>query len=71
MFNIGDKVYFISKVDEKPIYGYVVKIEIDPGFEQDVKEVSVYYTVRVFRDFYTDGCADFMRMGNELHHAEG
>lgn len=70
MFNIGDKVYFISKVNEKPICGYVVKIEIDPEFEEDVKEVSVFYTVRVFRDFYTNGYADFTRMKDELYHAK-
>ena len=70
MFKIGDKVSFISKVNEKPIYGYIIKIEIDPEYEEDVKEVSVFYTVRVFRDFYTNGYADFTRMENEINHAE-
>lgn len=73
MFKIGDKVYFISNVDNKPIYGYVVKIEIDPFEETDVKfdkENYVFYTVRVYKNFYKDGYSDFGRTENDLHHAE-
>lgn len=65
MFKIGDKVSMRTNMNW-PLEGYIVKVEIDPGYEEDVKEVSVYYTVRVFRDFYTDGYADFMRIGKEL-----
>lgn len=69
MFKIGDKVSMKTNMDW-PLEGYIVKVEIDPGYEEDVKEVSVFYTVRVFRDFYTDGYADFTRMENELQYAE-
>lgn len=69
MFNIGDKVSFISSVDGKPIYGYIVKIEIDPFEEVDVrfdKNNYVFYTVRVYKDFYMDGYADFGRTENDM-----
>ena len=65
MFKIGDKISMKTNMN-RPLEGYIVKIEIDPGYEEDVKEVSVFYTVRVFRDFYTDGYADFTRMESEL-----
>lgn len=73
MFNIGDKVSFISKVNEKPIYGYIVKIEIDPFEEVDVrfdKHNYVFYTVRVYKSFYKDGYADFGRTENDLKKEE-
>jgi len=69
MFNIGDKVSFISNVDGKPIYGYIVKIEIDPLEEVDVrfeKTNYVFYTVRVYKSFYMNGYADFQRSQNDL-----
>lgn len=65
MFKVGDKVSMKTNMN-RSFEGYIVKIEIDPGYEEYVKEVSVFYTVRVFRDFYTDGYADFTRMENEL-----
>ena len=65
MFKIGDKVSIKTNMNWR-LEGYIVKIEIDPEFEEDVKEVSVFYIVRVFRDFYTNGYADFTRMENEL-----
>ena len=70
MFKIGDKVSMKKTNMNRHFEGYIVKIEIDPGFEEDVKEASVYYTVRVFRDFYTDGYADFTRMENEIKYEE-
>ncbi|MBO7691399.1 MAG: hypothetical protein J6T10_02040 [Methanobrevibacter sp.] len=73
MFKIGDKVYFNSKVTEEPIYGYIVKIEIDPFEEIDVKfdkENYVFYTIRVYKNFYKDGYADFNRTEREICHAK-
>lgn len=73
MFNIGDKVYFNSNVKEEPICGYIVKIEIDPFEEIDVdfdKENYVFYTIRVYKDFYQDGYSDFNRTEREIRHAE-
>lgn len=69
MFKIGDKVSIRTNMNW-PLEGYIVKIEIDPEFEEDVKEVSVFYTVRVFRNFYIDGYADFTRMENEIKKEE-
>jgi hypothetical protein len=66
MFNIGDKVIFGKNI---LLTGYVVKIEIDPFEETDVKFDKtnyVFYTVRVFKDFYKDGYADFNRTEKEL-----
>ena len=69
MFKIGDKVSMKTNMN-RPFEGYIVKIEIDPEFEEDIKEVSIFYTVRVFRNFYTNGYADFTRMENELKKEE-
>lgn len=69
MFKIGDKVSMKTNMN-RPFEGYIVKIEIDPEFEEDIKEVSIFYTVRVFRNFYTNGYADFTRMENELRKEE-
>lgn len=69
MFKVGDKVSIKTNMNW-PLEGYIIKIEIDPEYEEDVKEVSVFYIVRVFRDFYTNGYADFTRMENEISHAE-
>ena len=69
MFKVGDKVSIKTNMNW-PLEGYIVKIEIDPEYEEDVKEVSVFYIVRVFRDFYTNGYADFTRMENEIDYAE-
>lgn len=66
MFNIGDKVKFGKNI---LLTGYIVKIEIDPFEETDVKFDKtnyVFYTVRVFKDFYKDGYADFNRTEKEL-----
>lgn len=62
MFKIGDKVMF----DDDKIVGYVVKIEIDPYEETDVNDEYVFYTIRVFRDFYLDGYADFTRSEKDM-----
>lgn len=66
MFNIGDKVEFGENFR---LIGYIVKIEIDPLEEIDVKFDKtnyVFYTIRVFKDFYIDGYADFNRTENDL-----
>lgn len=66
MFNIGDKVKFGKNI---LLTGYIVKIGIDPFEETDVKFNKtnyVFYTVRVFKDFYKDGYADFNRTEKEL-----
>ena len=65
-FNIGDKVEFGGNFR---LIGYIVKIEIDPIEEIDVKFDKtnyVFYTIRVFKDFYIDGYADFNRTENDL-----
>lgn len=66
MFNIGDKVRF---GENSHLTGYIVKIEIDPFEEIDVKFDKtnyVFYTIRVFKDFYINGYADFQRTENEM-----
>ena len=66
MFNIGDKVIFGGNFQ---LTGYIVKIEIDPIEEIEVnfdKKNYVFYTIRVFKDFYIDGYADFQRTENEM-----
>ena len=62
MFKIGDKVEF----DEGKRIGYIVKIEIDPLEEFEVKHDYVIYTVRIFRDFYLNGYTDFTRSTEDL-----
>lgn len=62
MFKIGDKVMF----DYDKIVGYIVKIEIDPYDETDINNEYVFYTIRVFRDFYLDGYADFTRSEKDM-----
>lgn len=63
MFQIGDKV--IMDADTKyPLEGYIVAITIDPTTESEVefeKKDWVGYKVRVYRNFYMDGYADFHR----------
>lgn len=66
MFNIGDKVRFGTT---SILTGYIVKIEIDPFEEIDVnfdKENYAVYTIRVYKDFYIDGYADFQRTENDM-----
>ena len=66
MFNIGDKVNFGTT---SVLTGYIVKIEIDPFEEIDVKfdKINyVFYTIRVFKDFYKDDYADFNRTENDF-----
>lgn len=70
MFNIGDKVNFGTT---SVLTGYIVKIEIDPLEEIDVKFDKtnyVFYTIRVFKDFYIDGYADFNRTEEDLTKVE-
>lgn len=62
MFKVGDKVEF----DKDKIVGYIVKMEIDPLEEYEVKHEYVYYTVRVFKDFYHNGYTDFERSEEDL-----
>lgn len=62
MFKIGDKVMF----DDDKIVGYIVKIEIDPYDETDINDEYVFYTIRVFKDFYVDGYADFTRSEKDM-----
>jgi len=66
MFNIGDKVKFGGNFQ---LIGYIVKIEIDPFEEIDVnfdKKNYVFYTIRVYKDFYIDGYSDFQRTENDM-----
>ena len=70
MFNIGDKVIFLCNFQ---LTGYIVKIEIDPIEEIEVnfdKKNYVFYTIRVFKDFYIDGYADFNRTEEDLTKVE-
>lgn len=70
MFNIGDKVRFGNN---SHLTGYIVKIEIDPIEEIEVnfdKKNYVFYTIRVFKDFYINGYADFNRTENVLVRVE-
>jgi len=65
-FNIGDKVRFGGNFQ---LTGYIVKIEIDPFEEIDVnfdKKNYVFYTIRVYKDFYIDGYSDFQRTENDM-----
>lgn len=69
MIKIGKKVVF-NGVRGEYLVGYVVKIEIDPFDENDYdlnnpKEYATY-TIRVFKDFYQYGYADFQRSRNEI-----
>lgn len=69
-FNIGDKVNFGTTF---VLTGYIVKIEIDPIEEIEVnfdKKNYVFYTIRVFKDFYIDGYADFNRTEEDLTKVE-
>ena len=61
MFKVGDKVIFGDK-----IVGYIVKIEIDPYDETDINNEYVLYTIRVFKDFYVDGYADYTRSEKDM-----
>lgn len=66
MFNIGDKVRFGTTF---VLTGYIVKIEIDPFEKIDInfdKKNYVFYTIRVYKDFYIDGYADFQRTENDM-----
>lgn len=69
MMNIGKKVIF-DGVRGEYMVGYIVKIEIDPFEENDYDlndpEQYATYTIRVFKDFYQYGYADFQRSGNEI-----
>ena len=63
MFQIGDKVIMDTET-KYPLEGYIVAITIDPFTESEVefeKKNWVEYKVRVYKDFYTDGYADFDR----------
>lgn len=62
MFKVGDKVQF----DKDRLIGYIVKMEIDPLEEFEVKHEYVYYTVRVFKRFYHGGYFDFTRSEEDL-----
>ena len=62
MFQIGDKGIIADTKD--PIEGYIVAITIDPLTESEVefeKKEWVGYKVRVYKNFYIDGYADFYR----------
>ena len=68
MFKIGDKVSIKTNMDWL-LEGYIVKIEIDPLEEIEVnfdKTNYVFYTVRVFKNFYKNGYADFSRTEDDL-----
>lgn len=69
MMNIGKKVVF-GGVRGEYMVGYIVKIEIDP-FEEDDYDLNnpeeyATYTIRVFKDFYQYGYADFQRSRSEI-----
>lgn len=66
MIKIGSKVSFGAK---EKIVGYIVKIEIDPLEECEVNfeaEAMVFYTIRVYKDFYMNGYTDFVRVEDDL-----
>ena len=69
MMDIGKKVVFYDVRGEYMV-GYIVKIEIDPFEEDDYDlndpEAYATYTIRVFKDFYQYGYADFKRSRNEI-----
>ena len=67
MYKIGQKVQFDGVTG--PITGYIVKMEIDPLEEIDVaSEVEdwIIYTIRAYKDFYTDGYTDYFRSEGEF-----
>ena len=69
MMNIGKKVVF-GGVRGEYMVGYIVKIEIDP-FEEDDYDLNnpeeyATYTIRVFKDFYQYGYADFQWSRSEI-----
>lgn len=71
MYKIGQKVEVIDALE--PAIGYIVKIEIDPLEETEVVlEVKnwVFYTVRVYKDFYTDGYTEYYRTEREIRNAD-
>ena len=69
MMKIGKKVVFYSARGDYMV-GYIVKIEIDPLDENDYDlnnpEEYATYTIRVFRDFYQYGYADFQRSRSDI-----
>ena len=69
MMKIGSKVVFDGARGEYMV-GYIVKIEIDPFDEDDYDlnnpEEYATYTIRVFKDFYQYGYADFQRSRSEI-----
>ena len=69
MMKIGSKVVF-DGVRGEYMVGYIVKIEIDPLEEDDYDlnnpEDYATYTIRVFKDFYQYGYADFQRSRSDI-----
>ncbi len=69
MMKIGSKVVFDGVCGEYMV-GYIVKIEIDPFEENDYDlnhpEDYATYTIRVFKDFYQYGYADFQRSRSDI-----
>lgn len=67
MYKIGQKVQVIDITE--PAVGYIVKIEIDPLEEIEViPEVKywVFYTIRVYKDFYKNGYTEYCRTEREI-----
>ena len=69
MMKIGKQVVF-DGIHGEYMVGYIVKIEIDP-FEEDDYDLNdpeeyATYTIRVFKDFYQYGYADFQRSRSEI-----
>lgn len=67
MIKIGQKVKFNKLV------GYIVGINIDPIEEIEVNleaQWGVTYTIRVFKNFYKNGYADFQRCAAEFEICE-
>ena len=66
MIKIGSKVSFGAK---EKLVGYIVKIEIDPLEEYEVNfeaKAMIFYTIRVYKDFYMNKYADFVRVEDDL-----
>lgn len=70
MYKLGQKVIIDTIA---PAIGYIVKMEINPHEETDVVYESkgwIIYTIRVYRPFYRNGYADFLRTEGEFKNAD-
>ena len=71
MYKIGQRVRLVGV--GVPIIGYIVKMEIDPLEETEVASESkewIIYTIRVYKDFYTNGYTDYCRTERDIKNAD-